>query len=161
MGTSNINDIKNDVKAKEIIPKKIKHLDHLQVVFFFKLYLSVSTTILSSNSWEVVTLQHFSNLTTGYWNIKLFLEENAKINLPTLTRFKRRVCNSSPWSKKALETEFFIVILSSSVALCTFSFSKSIRLKFRGLFFKRLLEEIQHCSFALKLAHQHKTRTSK
>ena len=40
------------------------------------------------------------------------------------------------------------------------SFSKSIRLKFRGLFFKRL-EEIQHCSFALKLAHQHKTRTSK
>ena len=35
MGTSNINDIKNDVKAKEIIPKKIKHLDHLQVVFFF------------------------------------------------------------------------------------------------------------------------------
>ena len=41
------------------------------------------------------------------------------------------------------------------------SFSKSIRLKFRGLFFKRLLEEIQHCSFALKLAHQHKTRTSK
>ena len=34
MGTSNINDIKNDVKAKEIIPKKIKHLDHLQVVFF-------------------------------------------------------------------------------------------------------------------------------
>ena len=33
MGTSNINDIKNDVKAKEIIPKKIKHLDHLQVVF--------------------------------------------------------------------------------------------------------------------------------
>ena len=160
MGTSNINDIKNDVKAKEIIPKKIKHLDHLQVVFFFKLYLSVSTTILSSTSWEVVTLQHFSNLTTGYWNKKLFLEENAKINLPTLTRFKRRVCNSSPWSKKALETEFFIVILSSSVALCTFSFSKSIRLKFRGLFFKRL-EEIQHCSFALKLAHQHKTRTSK
>ena len=160
MGTSNINDIKNDVKAKEIIPKKIKHLDHLQVVFFLKLYLSVSTTILSSTSWEVVTLQHFSNLTTGYWNKKLFLEENAKINLPTLTRFKRRVCNSSPWSKKALETEFFIVILSSSVALCTFSFSKSIRLKFRGLFFKRL-EEIQHCSFALKLAHQHKTRTSK
>ena len=160
MGTSNINDIKNDVKAKEIIPKKIKHLDHLQVVFFLKLYLSVSTTILSSTSWELVTLQHFSNLTTGYWNKKLFLEENAKINLPTLTRFKRRVCNSSPWSKKALETEFFIVILSSSVALCTFSFSKSIRLKFRGLFFKRL-EEIQHCSFALKLAHQHKTRTSK
>ena len=40
------------------------------------------------------------------------------------------------------------------------SFSKSIRLKFRGLFFKRL-EEIQHCSFALKLAHQRKTRTSK
>ena len=160
MGTSNINDIKNDVKAKEILPKKIKHLDHLQVVFFLKLYLSVSTTILSSTSWEVVTLQHFSNLTTGYWNKKLFLEENAKINLPTLTRFKRRVCNSSPWSKKALETEFFIVILSSSVALCTFSFSKSIRLKFRGLFFKRL-EEIQHCSFALKLAHQHKTRTSK
>ena len=29
------------------------------------------------------------------------------------------------------------------------------------IFFKRLLEEIQHCSFALKLAHQHKTRTSK
>ena len=147
------------LKAKEIIPKKIKHLDHLQVVFFL-LYLSVSTAILSSTSWEVVTLQHFSNLTTGYWNIRLFLEENAKINLPTLTRFKRRVCKSSPWSKKALETEFFIVILSSSVALCTFSFSKSIRLKFRGLFFKRL-EEIQHCSFALKLAHQHKTRTSK
>ena len=66
MGTSNINDIKNDVKAKEILPKKIKHLDHLQVVFFLKLYLSVSTTILSSTSWEVVTLQHFSNLTTGY-----------------------------------------------------------------------------------------------
>ena len=40
------------------------------------------------------------------------------------------------------------------------SFSKSIRLKFRGLFFKRL-EEIQHCSFALKLAHQRKTRTFK
>ena len=40
------------------------------------------------------------------------------------------------------------------------SFSKSIRLKFRGLFFKRL-EEIQHCSFASKRAHQHKTRTSK
>ena len=33
MGTSNINDIKNDIKAKEILPKKIKHLDHLQVVF--------------------------------------------------------------------------------------------------------------------------------
>ena len=82
MGTSNINDIKNDVKAKEIIPKKIKHLDHLQVVFFL-LYLSVSTAILSSTSWEVLTLQHFSNFTTGYWNIRLFLEENAKINLPT------------------------------------------------------------------------------
>ena len=105
MGTSNINDIKNDVKAKEIIPKKIKHLDHLQVVFFL-LYLSVSTAILSSTSWEVVTLQHFSNLTTGYWNIRLFLEENTKINLPALTRFKRRVYKSSPWSKKALETEF-------------------------------------------------------
>ena len=127
---------------------------------FFSLYLSVSTAILSSTSWEVVTLQHFSNLTTGYWNIRLFLEENAKINLPTLTRFKRRVYKSSPWSKKALETEFFIVILSSSVALCTFSFSKSIRLKFRGLFLKRL-EGIQHCSFALKLAYQHKNWTSK
>ena len=161
MGTSNINDIKNDVKGKEIITKKIKHLDHLQVVVvFYYIYLCLRP-ILSSTSWEVVMLQLFSNLTTGYWNIRLFLEENAKINLPTLTRFKRRVCKSSPWSKKALETEFFIVILSSSVALCTFSFSKSIRLKFRGLFFKRLLEEIQHCSFALKLAHQHKTRTSK
>ena len=160
MGTSNINDIKNDVKGKEIITKKIKHLDHLQVVVvFYYIYLCLRP-ILSSTSWEVVMLQLFSNLTTGYWNIRLFLEENAKINLPTLTRFKRRVCKSSPWSKKALETEFFIVILSSSVALCTFSFSKSIRLKFRGLFFKRL-EEIQHCSFALKLAHQHKTRTSK
>ena len=127
---------------------------------FFLLYLSVSTAILSSTYWEVVTLQHFSNLTNGYWNIRLFLEENTKINLPTLTRFKRRVYKSSPWSKKALETEFFIVILSSSVALCTFSFSKSIRLKFRGLFLKRL-ERIQHCSFALKLAYQHKTWTSK
>ena len=147
-------------RQKRSYPKRLNISTTYKLFFFFKLYLSVSTTILSSTSWEVVTLQHFSNLTTGYWNKKLFLEENAKINLPTLTRFKRRVCNSSPWSKKALETEFFIVILSSSVALCTFSFSKSIRLKFRGLFFKRL-EEIQHCSFALKLAHQHKTRTSK
>ena len=65
MGTSNINDIKNDVKAKEIILKKIKHLDHLQVVFFPN-YIYLSTAILSSTSWEVVTLQHFSNLTTGY-----------------------------------------------------------------------------------------------
>ena len=41
MGTSNINDIKNDVKAKEIIPKKIKHLDHLQVVFFLTIFICV------------------------------------------------------------------------------------------------------------------------
>ena len=147
-------------RQKRSCPKRL-NISTTYKLFFFLLYLSVSTAILSSTSWEVVTLQHFLNLTTGYWNIRLFLEENAKINLPTLTRFKRRVCKSSPWSKKALETEFFIVILSSSVALCTFSFSKSIRLKFRGLFFKRLLEEIQHCSFALKLAHQHKTRTTK
>ena len=166
MGTSNINDIKNDQgkkrsysRQKRSHPKR-SNISTTYKLFFFLLYLSVSTAILSSTSWEVVTLQHFSNLTTGYWNKKLFLEENAKINLPTLTRFKRIVSNSSPWSKKALETEFFIVILSSSVASCTFSFSKSIRLKFRGLFLKRL-EGIQHCSFALKLAYQHKTWTSK
>ena len=147
-------------RQKRSYPKRL-NISTTYKLFFFKLYLPVSTAILSSTSWEVLTLQYISNFTTGYWNVRLFLDENAKINLPTLTRFKRRVCNSSPWSKKALETEFFIVILSSSVALCTFSFSKSIRLKFRGLFFKRLLEEIQHCSFALKLAHQHKTRTSK
>ena len=146
----------------------------------------MSKAILSSTSWKVVTLQHFSNLTTGYWpevkdfvaqiylarcqvlvdicltllfkpfETRLFLEENAKINLPTLTRFNSKVCMSSPWSKEALEMGFFIVILSSSLALCTFSFSKSIRPKFCGIFFERL-EKIQHCSFALKLSHQHKT----
>ena len=99
------------------------------------------------------------------------------INAPTFFKLYNRLLKHKTFSgrkcqnkftylntiqKKSLQqTEFFIVILSSSVALCTFSFSKSIRLKFRGLFFKRLLEEIQHCSFALKLAHQHKTRTSK
>ena len=41
MGTSNINDIKNDVKAKEIIPKKSKHLDHLHVVFFLTIFICV------------------------------------------------------------------------------------------------------------------------
>ena len=50
--------------------------------------------------------------------------------------------------------------LSSSLALCTVSFSKPIRLKFRGIFFKRL-EKIQRCSFALKLAHQHERPSSK
>ena len=94
------------------------------------------------------------------WNIRLLLEENAKINLPTLTRFNSKVCKSSPWSKRALERGFFIVILSCSLALCTFSFSKSIRLKFRGICFKRL-EKIQRCSFAWKLAHQHKRLSSK
>ena len=98
------------------------------------------------------------------------------INAPTFFKLYNRLLKHKTFSgrkcqnkftylntiqKKSLQqTEFFIVILSSSVAICTFSFSKSIRLKFRGLFFKRL-EEIQHCSFALKLAHQHKTRTSK
>ena len=94
------------------------------------------------------------------WNIRIFLEENAKINLPTLTRFNSKVCKSSPWSKKALETGIFIVISALCSALCTVSYSKSIRLKFRGICFKRL-EKIQRCSFTWKLAHQHKRLSSK
>ena len=160
MGTSNINDIKNDVKAKEIIPKKSKHLDHLQVVFFLTIFICVY----------------------GY-PIFYFL---GGINAPTFFKLYNRLLKHKTFSGRKCQNKFTYLntIQKKSLqelSLIQKSFRDGIfhcdsqlfgRLMYVFIFkiystqisriiFKRLLEEIQHCSFALKLAHQHKTRTSK
>ena len=93
------------------------------------------------------------------WN-KTFSRRKCQNKFTYLNTIQQQSLQELSLIQKSFRDGIFHCDLSSSLALCTVSFSKSIRLKFRGIFFKRL-EKIQRCSFAWKLAHQHKRLSSK
>ena len=159
MGTSNINDIKNDVKAKEIIPKKIKHLDHLQVVFFLTIFICVYGYPIFYFLGGI-NAPTFFKLYNRLLKHKTFSGRKCQNKFTYLNTIQKKSLQELSLIQKSFRDGIFHCDSQLFGRLMYVSFLKSIRLKFRGLFFKRL-EEIQHCSFALKLAHQRKTRTSK
>ena len=134
MGTSNINDIKNDVKAKEIIPKKSKHLDHLQVVFFLTIFICVYGYPIFYFLGGI-NAPTFFKLYNRLLKHKTFSGRKCQNKFTYLNTIQKKSLQELSLIQKSFRDGIFHCDSQLFGRLMYVSFSKSIRLKFRGLFF--------------------------